>query len=44
LKENGAAADIGLEAAQIKALDDALAPGRISGPRYNANMMAMVDR
>jgi aryl-alcohol dehydrogenase-like predicted oxidoreductase len=44
LEENAAAADIGLEAAQIKALDDALAPGRISGPRYNANMMAMVDR
>jgi aryl-alcohol dehydrogenase-like predicted oxidoreductase len=44
LEENVAAADIALDAAQMKSLDDALAPGRISGPRYGANMMAMVDR
>lgn len=44
LKENVAAADIAVTAAQIKALDDALAPDRISGPRYSASMMATVDR
>lgn len=44
LEENVAAADIALDAGQMKALDDALAPGRIKGPRYSASMMAMVDR
>jgi aryl-alcohol dehydrogenase-like predicted oxidoreductase len=44
LEENVAAVDIVLDAAQMKALDDALAPDRISGPRYNPRMMATVDR
>jgi len=44
LEENVAAADITLDATQMKALDDALAPERISGPRYNEKMMGLVDR
>ncbi len=44
LEENVAAAAIALDAAQMKALDDALAPERISGPRYNEKMMGLIDR
>ena len=44
LEENVAAAAINLDAAQMKALDDALAPEKISGPRYAEKMMAMIDR
>jgi aryl-alcohol dehydrogenase-like predicted oxidoreductase len=44
LEENIAAAAISLNAADMKALDDALAPDRVSGPRYNERMMSMVDR
>jgi aryl-alcohol dehydrogenase-like predicted oxidoreductase len=44
LEENIAAAMISLGAAEMKTLDDALAPGKIAGPRYNARMMSMVDR
>ena len=44
LEENVAAATIALDAAQMKILDDALAPSKISGPRYNAKVMEMVDR
>ena len=44
LEENIAAAAISLNAAEIEALDDALAPNKISGPRYGAAMMSMVDR
>ena len=44
LEENVAAADITLDATQMKALDDALAAERISGPRYNEKMMGLVDR
>ncbi|RDS86902.1 aldo/keto reductase [Dyella psychrodurans] len=44
LEENIAAATLSLNEAQMKALDDALAPGKISGPRYNEKMMALVDR
>ncbi|MEI9986529.1 MAG: aldo/keto reductase [Aliidongia sp.] len=44
LEENVAAAAIALDAGQMKALDDALAPERVSGPRYGETMMAMVDR
>ena len=44
LEENIAAAAIALDAAQMKALDDALAPEKVSGPRYGEKMMAMVDR
>ncbi|MEJ2654186.1 MAG: aldo/keto reductase [Acidihalobacter sp.] len=44
LEENIAAAAIALDAAQMQTLDQALAPERISGPRYPERMMAMVDR
>jgi aryl-alcohol dehydrogenase-like predicted oxidoreductase len=44
LEENIAAVNIALDAEQMRALDDALAPSRISGPRYSAKMMATVDR
>ncbi len=44
LEENVAAATIQLDPAQMKALDDALAPGNVAGPRYNERMMATVDR
>ncbi len=44
LEENVAAASISLDAAQMSALDDALAPDKISGPRYNPTVMSMVDR
>jgi aryl-alcohol dehydrogenase-like predicted oxidoreductase len=44
LEENVAAASLSLNDAQMKALDEALAPGKISGLRYNEKMMAMVDR
>jgi aryl-alcohol dehydrogenase-like predicted oxidoreductase len=44
LEENVAAASISLDGAQMKALDDALAPGKVSGPRYSEKMMALVDR
>jgi aryl-alcohol dehydrogenase-like predicted oxidoreductase len=44
LEENVASEAITLDPAQMKALDDALAPGRIAGPRYNARIMATIDR
>jgi aryl-alcohol dehydrogenase-like predicted oxidoreductase len=44
LEENVAATTVALEAAQIKALDEALAPDKVAGPRYGEQMMAMVDR
>jgi aryl-alcohol dehydrogenase-like predicted oxidoreductase len=44
LEENVAAASIALDAAQLAALDDALSPEKIAGPRYGEAMMAMVDR
>lgn len=44
LEENVAAAGIALEAEEMAALDAALAPEKISGPRYNERQMAMVDR
>ncbi|TIN82229.1 MAG: aldo/keto reductase [Mesorhizobium sp.] len=44
LEENVAAAAIKLDAAEMAALDEALAPGKISGPRYTERGMAMVDR
>lgn len=44
LEENVAAAAIRLDATQMKALDEALAPEKIAGPRYGETMMAMVDR
>jgi aryl-alcohol dehydrogenase-like predicted oxidoreductase len=44
LEENVAAAAIALDGAQLQALDDALAPEKVSGLRYGETMMAMVDR
>jgi len=44
LEENVAAALVELDAAQMAALDAALAPEKVSGPRYAPAMMAMVDR
>ena len=44
LEENVAAASIALDAATMRALDDALAPGKVAGPRYNPATMATIDR
>ena len=44
LEENIAAEKVRLDAADMAALDAALAPGRISGARYNERLMVAVDR
>ena len=44
LEENVAAGTIQLDPAQMKMLDDALAPGKISGKRYAESVMATIDR
>src|SRR6202166_5166592 len=44
LEENVAAAEISLSSVDMKALDDALAPNKVSGPRYGATMLSMIDR
>ncbi len=44
LEENVAAAEIALGDAEMAALDAALAPEKIAGPRYSAPQMAMIDR
>jgi aryl-alcohol dehydrogenase-like predicted oxidoreductase len=44
LEENVAAASVQLDSAEMKALDDALAPGKVSGKRYTDRMMATIDR
>ena len=44
LEENVAAADIVLTPDEMAALDAALAPEKVAGPRYNAERMAQVDR
>jgi aryl-alcohol dehydrogenase-like predicted oxidoreductase len=44
LEENVAAASVALDAAQMQALDAALAPGKVAGPRYNSATMATIDR
>lgn len=44
LEENVAAATIRLDSAQMKALDDALAPEKVSGKRYPDWIMATIDR
>jgi len=44
LEENAAADKLSLSAQEMAALDAALAPEKISGPRYNAARMAQVDR
>jgi aryl-alcohol dehydrogenase-like predicted oxidoreductase len=44
LEENIAAASIQLDAAQMKVLDDALAPGKVSGRRYADAVFTTIDR
>jgi aryl-alcohol dehydrogenase-like predicted oxidoreductase len=44
LEENVAAATIPLDPDQMRALDEALAPDKIAGPRYNERVMATIDR
>ncbi len=44
LEENVGAAGLTLDAECMAALDDALRPERIAGPRYGERAMAMVDR
>jgi aryl-alcohol dehydrogenase-like predicted oxidoreductase len=44
LEENVAAAAVALDAADVEALDDALGPGKIAGPRYPDWIMATIDR
>ena len=44
LEENVAAGQMRLDAAQMQQLDAALAPGKISGKRYNDTIMATIDR
>jgi aryl-alcohol dehydrogenase-like predicted oxidoreductase len=44
LEENVAAAYVRLTDGEMAALDAALAPEKVAGPRYNAERMAQVDR
>ena len=44
LEENVAAAGVRLSVGEMATLDSALAPEKVSGPRYNAKQGAMVDR
>ena len=44
LEENVAAADVRLTADEMAALDAALAPEKVAGPRYGEKQMAQVDR
>jgi aryl-alcohol dehydrogenase-like predicted oxidoreductase len=44
LEENAAAAELSLGAAELATLDATLGPDQVSGPRYNAERMAQVDR
>jgi aryl-alcohol dehydrogenase-like predicted oxidoreductase len=44
LEENLAAAELRLAPDEIAALEAALAPGRVAGPRYGPAQMAQVDR
>jgi aryl-alcohol dehydrogenase-like predicted oxidoreductase len=44
LEENVAAANVQLDPHQMKTLDDALAPEKISGKRYADWIMATIDR
>ncbi len=43
LEENVASTSLTLDTAERAQLDEALAPGRIAGPRYGARNMSMVD-
>ena len=44
LEENVGAADVSLSAEEMARLDAALAPDKVSGPRYAPKQMAQVDR
>jgi aryl-alcohol dehydrogenase-like predicted oxidoreductase len=44
LEENVAAASVHLDPAEMKTLDEALAPGKVSGKRYPDWMMATINR
>ncbi len=44
LEENVGAADLSLTREEMRALDDALAPEKVSGPRYGEKAMTQVDR
>jgi aryl-alcohol dehydrogenase-like predicted oxidoreductase len=44
LEENAGAVDVALGAAEMAALDAALRPENIAGPRYTEKQQAMVDR
>ena len=44
LEENVASAGLSLTSSEMAALEAALAPDKVAGPRYNATRMAQVDR
>lgn len=44
LEENVAAADLQLSESEMAALDGALRPDSVAGPRYDARLMSLVDR
>jgi aryl-alcohol dehydrogenase-like predicted oxidoreductase len=44
LEENARAASLVLEPENLQALDRALAPEAVAGPRYNERNMSFVDR
>jgi aryl-alcohol dehydrogenase-like predicted oxidoreductase len=44
LEENVGAVAIRLSPAEMAALDSALAPDKVAGPRYNEKLMAQIDR
>jgi aryl-alcohol dehydrogenase-like predicted oxidoreductase len=44
LEENVGAADVSLTSKEMTTLDAALAPAKVSGPRYGEKQMAQVDR
>ncbi|GAB0115441.1 aldo/keto reductase [Acidisoma sp. C75] len=44
LEANIAAVQLTLSATEIASLEEALAPGKVSGPRYTERMMALIDR
>ncbi len=44
LEENLGAAALKLTPSEIGALDAALAPGKVAGPRYTPEMAALVNR
>ena len=44
LEDNAGAVNLSLTAEEMAQLDDALAPEKISGPRYTPQRMAQIDR